>query len=189
MHPDLAIPLVDVPIEDCPSPDGKIRVYPSAIATFHAPSNISGLGGMFRERIRAVSSWHRGPPRYDCVFVEHDRNAQGFRGLHVARVRLFFEITHSQRKYPCALVTWFSPISDEPCPETGLWIVEPDCDYDGKRIMSVIHVDTILRSAHLIGCAGADVVPQQLLPSDSLDAFRTFYVNKYIDHHSHEIAF
>ena len=30
----------------------KITVYPSAVATFHAPSNISGIGGMRRERIR-----------------------------------------------------------------------------------------------------------------------------------------
>ncbi|KAG6919386.1 hypothetical protein DXG01_006935, partial [Tephrocybe rancida] len=188
-HPDLQIPLVDVPIAQCPPAIGKIRVYPSAVATFYAPSNIAGLGGMFRERIRAISSWRSGPARYDCIFVEQDENAKGFRGLHVARVRLFFEITHERRKYPCALVTWFSAIADEPCPETGMWIVKPDCARGGDRIMSVIHVDTILRGAHLIGRAGPDRVPRRLLHSDSLDAFQEFYVNKYIDHHSHEIAY
>ncbi|KAG6875229.1 hypothetical protein C0992_004678 [Termitomyces sp. T32_za158] len=90
-HPDLEIPLVDIPIEDCPAPSGRIRVYPSAVATFYAPSNISGIGGMFRERIRAVSSWHGGPARYD--------------------------------------------FSDEPCPETGMWVVEKDRSEDGKLVM------------------------------------------------------
>jgi hypothetical protein len=33
---------------------GMITVYPSAVATFHAPSDLSGIGGMRRERIRAV---------------------------------------------------------------------------------------------------------------------------------------
>ncbi|KAG6885247.1 hypothetical protein C0992_005299 [Termitomyces sp. T32_za158] len=190
-HPNLDIPLVDVPLEECPPPIGKIRVYSSAVATFYAPSNISGIGGMFRERIRAVSSWRGGAPRYDCIYVVHDEELEGFRGLHAARVRLFFDITHDKRKYPCALVTWFHTLSDEPCPETGMWIVEPDLDNQGDSdlIMSVIHIDTILRAAHLIGRAGTDQVPRSLLPSDSLDAFHQFYINKYIDHHSHEIAF
>ncbi|KAG6811290.1 hypothetical protein H0H92_008157 [Tricholoma furcatifolium] len=156
-HPGLEIPLVDVPIDECPLPDGRVRVYPSAIARFYAPSNVSGIG-------------------------------EGFRGLHVARVRLFFDITRERRKYSCALVTWFSTVGDEPCAETGMWIVKPDYARDGERIMSVIHIDTILRGAHLIGRAGLDRVPRRLLHSDSLDAFQEFYVNKYIDHHSHEIA-
>ncbi|KAG6896459.1 hypothetical protein C0992_008142 [Termitomyces sp. T32_za158] len=191
-HPDLEIPLVDVPIEDCPAPCGRIRVYPSAVAMFYAPSNISGIGGMFRERIRAVPSWRRGPARYDCVFVEHDRNCMGFLGLHVAQVLMFFELMTEGlggQKYPCALVTWFHTISDEPCPDTGMWVVEKDKGADGKLLMSVIHIDTILRGAHLIGRAGTDHIPRGLEASDSLNAFHQFYVNKYIDHHAHEIAF
>jgi hypothetical protein len=35
----------------------KIVVYKSAVATFFAPSDISGIGGMRRERIRAISNW------------------------------------------------------------------------------------------------------------------------------------
>jgi hypothetical protein len=70
-----------------------------------------------------------------------------------------------------------------------MWMVEPDF-IGRKRVLVVIHLDTILRGAHLIGAAG----PHLLLERDfdfskSLDAFRTFYVNKFIDHHAHEIAF
>lgn len=48
-NPDLDIPVKEVPIEDCPIYHGKIEVYPSVIATYFAPSNISGVNGMFHE--------------------------------------------------------------------------------------------------------------------------------------------
>ncbi len=53
----------------------------------------------------------------------------------------------------------------------------------------MIHLDCILRAAHLIGVTGQESVPKGLKPSDTLDVFPSFFVNKYIDHHAHEIAF
>lgn len=41
--------------------NGNINIFPSAVATFYAPSNICGIGGMHNERIRAVPSWYKGP--------------------------------------------------------------------------------------------------------------------------------
>ncbi|KAG6807142.1 hypothetical protein H0H92_008634 [Tricholoma furcatifolium] len=187
-HPDHD-PLFPVPRAGCPRPVGTIHVFSSAVATFFAPSDKSGVNGMYRERIRSVSSWRKGPERRDCVFVSHDEALPGFRGLIAARVLLFFSITHERRKYSCALVTWFSPVGEDPCPETGLWVVVPDLDANGDRIKEVINLDAIVRGAHLIGRAGDSLVPHQLRYVDSLDVFREFYVNKYIDHHSHEIAF
>ncbi|KIM34925.1 hypothetical protein M413DRAFT_79919 [Hebeloma cylindrosporum] len=70
-----------------------------------------------------------------------------------------------------------------------MWMVEPDFDRTGNRAMSIIHIDSILRGAHLMGVSGTQFIPHHLTFSDTLDAFRSFYVNKYIDHHSHEIAF
>ena len=188
-NPDLDIPVEEVPIEDCPIYHGKIEVYPSAIATYFAPSDISGVNGMFRERIRSVASWRNGPPRRDCVFVEENPDLPGFRGLFVARVELFFRINFNHIKYPCALVTTFSTIGEHPCPETGMWRVQPDLNRDGTRTMFIIHVDTILRGAHLIGLAGEDFIPRHIDHTESPDAFVAFYVNKYIDHHAYEIAF
>jgi hypothetical protein len=89
----------------------------------------------------------------------------------------------------CALVEWFSTYSDSPCEDTGLWRVEPDYNMGGRRMCSVIHIDTILRSAHLIGVAGPQLLPRHFTYHDSLDAFQLFYVNKYADHHAHEIVF
>ena len=179
----------EVDITDCPEYTGKIIIYPSAVATFFAPSDPSGMGGMCRERIRSVSSWRGGSARRDCVFADQDSSAVGFKALFVARVQLFFSLRIGRERLPCALVNWFSTVGDAPCPDTGMWMVEPDLDADGERVMDVVHLDTLVRGAHLIGVAGEDHIPRQLKESDSLDAFLSFYVNKYIDYHAHEIAF
>ncbi|KAK0191768.1 hypothetical protein F5146DRAFT_981835 [Armillaria mellea] len=180
---------LDISANEYPRYHGKIYTYTSAVATFYAPSDLSGIGGMYRERIRSTRSWRNSSPRYDCVYAEADADLPGFRGLHVARVLPFFSIRHHDVYYPCALVTWFSPVDDEPCEETGMWVVEPDLDDKGERVMSVVHLDTILRGAHLIGMAGSSLLPQELKHTESLNAFHCYYVNKYIDHHAHEIAF
>jgi hypothetical protein len=143
---------------------------------------------MYRECICSVSSWQRGPACCDCVFVEHDPELPGFQGLYAARIWLFFKIKHCSITYPCALLMWFSAVGDNPCPDTGMWIVEPDFDTYGQQIMLVVHLDTILRGAHLMGRADKHSIPHQLKHTDSLDAFKSFYVNKYIDYHAHEIA-
>ncbi|PSR76412.1 hypothetical protein PHLCEN_2v8447 [Hermanssonia centrifuga] len=176
------------PTPPCP-PLQHIKVYHSAAATFYAPSDISGIGGMRRERIRATPSWFNGPPRYDCVFAENDSTVEGFRGLHAARVKTFFSFECGGVEYPCALIQWYSPVADEPDDLTGLWVVEPDFDNDNQPFYGVIHLDSILRLAHLIPDFGDAVLPPDFLQSQSLDAFKTYYVNKYADHHAHEIAF
>ncbi|KAJ7933217.1 hypothetical protein B0H13DRAFT_2227419 [Mycena leptocephala] len=182
----------DVALDDCPDFFERVFMYNSARAVFYAPSDVCGIGGMHHERIRTTKSWYHGPPRYDCVFVEHDTDAPGFRGLHAARVHLLCRFKFRGTDYPCALVRWFSAHGDEPCPETGMRIVTPDFirGRPNEPAMEVIHLDALLRGGHLIGVAGKDLVPLDNFDfSDSLDAFRAFYVNKYADHHSHEIAF
>jgi hypothetical protein len=166
-----------------------IRVYTSAVATFYAPSDISGVGGMRYERIHAVDTWRNGPGRYDCVFVSTDSAAEGMRGFDIARVKLLFSFKHEGTIYPCALVHWYSHVGDSPDEDTGMWVVEPDCREDGAHFAAVIHLDTIFRAAHLIPVYGDEFVPTHLSFTQTLDAFRTFYINKYIDHHAFEIAF
>ncbi|EIM91981.1 uncharacterized protein STEHIDRAFT_46596, partial [Stereum hirsutum FP-91666 SS1] len=54
----------------------------------------------------------------------------------------------------------------------------------------VIHLDALIRAAHLIPVYGNDFrVPTKWKHTDSLDAFSMFYVNKFVDHHAHEIVF
>lgn len=174
---------------------GTTRVYFSALAQFYAPSDHSGVGGMLRERIRATPSWQGGAPRNDCVFVyKTDHSAtpwSGFSSLHAARVILFFSYRHLSLVYPCALVQWFRPVGDKPCSDTNMWIVEHDWDddADGEQCMSVIHCSSIYRAAHLIPVFGTESVDRHLSFSNSLDAYNRYYVNKFIDHQLHELAF
>lgn len=164
-------------------------VYHSATSVFYSPSDPSGAGGMRKEIIRASPSWRRRGPRYDCVYIVKDPEASGFRGLHVARVWLFFAFEYAGERYECALVHWFMPEDDEPDEMTGMWIVEKDEEEGGGPAISVIHIDTILRAAHLIPVFGARTLDLHHDHRKTLDVFERFYVNKYIDCHANEIAF
>ena len=56
--------------------------------------------------------------------------------------------------------------------------------------MSVIHVDTIFRGAHLLPRFLSDApVYRELNYMNILDLFASFYVNKHINHHVFEVAF
>ena len=100
-------------------------------------------------------SWKKCPGQYDCVSIVNDAESEGFAGLLVTCVNLFFSFSFEGIIYPCALVQWFSTYGDSPCEDTGFWRVEPDCDVRGQCGCLVIHVDTILHSAHLIGVAAS----------------------------------
>ena len=53
-------------------------------------------------------------------------------------------------------------------------------------------ISTILRNAHLMGVSDGPTgtrLPHNFRFHDSLDSFQAFYVNKFIDYHTHEIAF
>ncbi|KAH9025348.1 hypothetical protein EDB83DRAFT_2230578 [Lactarius deliciosus] len=170
----------DTSLVDLPTFHGKITVYPSAVAMFHAPSDISGVGGMHRERIRAVKSWRKGLGRYDTVFV--NTGLEAIHGLDVARVQLFFSFSHEGIKYPCALVCWFYCVGNSPDENTGMWVVaklDRSNDDDAPPI-TILHLDTIVHAAHLLPIFGCEHVLRTLSFTDTLDKFTRFYVNKYI---------
>ena len=92
-------------------------------------------------------------------------------------------------KYPCALVHWYSLVGDSPNENTGMWVIERDILDNGKPQTSVIHLDSILRLAHLLPIYGDEQAPRGLKYMDSLDIFEEFYVSKFADNHAFEIAF
>jgi hypothetical protein len=110
------------------------------------------------------------------------------RGLDVVRILLFFSFTYGDVTYPCALVHWFSLLDDERDEDTGMWMVEPEVAPDGAPVISVIHLECVLRAAHLLPIYGDAPIPVTMTFHDSLDAFPAYYVNKYADHHAFEIA-
>jgi len=123
------------------------------------------------------------------VLMEKDVQQDGFAGLHVARILLFLSFTYANVKYSCTLIHWFLTIGDWPCDLTGMWKVQPDYYPNGAAYKCIIHVDCILRAAHLMPVYGNGIVPEDHKYENTLDHFKMFYVNKYIDHHAHEIIF
>ncbi|KII84506.1 hypothetical protein PLICRDRAFT_117609 [Plicaturopsis crispa FD-325 SS-3] len=182
-------PDIDLESVDLPTVSSKIYVFHSAVATFYAPSDISGIGGMRSERIRATPSWRGEGKRYNCVFVNTDPSSPGMRGMHAARVLAFFAFEYGDVHYPCALIHWFTRLGDGPDEDTGMWVVEPEFDATGARHISVVHVDCLVRAAHLLPVFGEGFIPKDIYHADTLDLFEAFYVNKYIDHHAFEIVF
>ena len=180
-------------LSDCPEfEDIPLKVHYSASSTFHAPSDPPGMNGLRREYIRAPPSWRGGASRFDIVFVNKNNGLQGLLGLEVARVRLFFSFRNRDEDHACAAVHWYGRTDDEPDDDTGMWVVKPL--YHRRRrglgnlpLCSVISLDTIVRAAHLVGVVLDQEVSPTLRSEDSLDTFKEFFVNKYIDHHAFEL--
>ena len=121
--PDDPTPSNMLPLESCPSIRHcifQIHTYPSATATFHAPSNPSGSGGMFHEVIQATKYWRRREtpgPQYDCVYiVEHSV-------LQIARVHSFFSFKYKGNTHWCVLVHWYRLWRDEPDHNNSMYIM------------------------------------------------------------------
>ncbi|KAG1809839.1 uncharacterized protein HD556DRAFT_1428103 [Suillus plorans] len=168
---------------------GRISVFSSAAASFYAPSDLSGTGGMRHEHIRATTSWRGGPARNDCVFVSmNDEFSCGLDGLAVTRVLCFFSFKYWTEYLQCAIIRWFSYITDSRDPDTGMYIVAPSTNDDGTPDVSIIHIDCIFCAAHLIPLYGTNFLPREITLHDSYDVFHAFYINKYADHHAFEVA-
>ena len=186
VHPDSPVSPNDVALNECPQFYGRISVFHSAVARFYAPSDLSGAGGMYRERIYSTPIWRGAAPRYDTVFIDTDPELPGMRGMTVGRVFLFFSFTFQDVHYPCALVHLYSTVGTEPDEDTGLWVVKPRYEANGRRSLAIIHLDCIARGAHIIGIYGSSFLPEGLHFSQSLDLFRAYFVNSFADHHTHE---
>ncbi|THH31395.1 hypothetical protein EUX98_g2771 [Antrodiella citrinella] len=76
-----------IPLPDLPPFNGNVALFYSASATYYAPSEECGTGGMHREIIRSNPSWYDAYSRYDTVLVqEGDENdlMGGMLALHIA---------------------------------------------------------------------------------------------------------
>jgi len=62
-----------------------IVMYNSAVAKFYAPSNMLGIHGMRKERIRAIQKWRNGPGHYDIVLIWNSTASTLLSGFMVGR--------------------------------------------------------------------------------------------------------
>ena len=70
-----------------------------------------------------------------------------------------------------------------------MWIVQPDIDCYGWPVETVVHVDCIVWGVLFIPVYSKEFLPPHVNFSNSLGLFKAYFVNKYADHHAHEIAF
>ena len=189
VHQDSDLSGADLELQDCPHFGGRFSVFDSAIATYFLPSDTLGQAGFYRERIHATPmQGYRNStvPRHDCVLVATDTTLPGFLSTQVARIRLLLSITHLDTVIPCALVDWFILEGNKPDPATGMWVVKPKYTRNNWHFSSIIHLDSVLRGIHLLPVHKKRMVIQAHSHSRSLDIYRRFYVNKYIDYHAFE---
>ncbi|KAH9178034.1 hypothetical protein EDB89DRAFT_2112020 [Lactarius sanguifluus] len=181
-HPDEQV--APSTIGECPAFEGMIKVHHSAVATFYAPGDLSGSGGLRRERIRSTPHFF-GHPHHDTVFVVLDDSQPGMDGMEIGRVLLFFSFEYRRKSFSCALINWFVH-ADERDPDTGMWVVKQEVDHRGQPTLEVIHVDSIAQAAHLLPLYGSSRVPEDFDYHNALDTYYSFFVNHYVDHHAHE---
>ena len=122
------------------------------------------------------------------VFINTDPSEEGMRGLDIACVLVFFSFVHEEKPYQCALVHWFSRIRNRPNEDARLWIVRPNFDDGDKPDIAIIHVDTIYRAAHLSPVYTSSHISRSLTMHDTLDVFKEFYVNKYVDYNAFQLT-
>ncbi|KAH9032556.1 hypothetical protein EDB84DRAFT_1561952 [Lactarius hengduanensis] len=178
-HPDEQV--APSMIRECPAFEGIIKVYHSAITTFYAPGDLSGSGGLRRERIRSTPHFF-GHPRRDTVFVVLNDSQPG---MEIGWVLLFFSFEYRRKSFSCAPINWFVH-ANERDPNTGMWVVKQEVDRHGQLTLEVIHVDSIARAAHLLPIYGSSRVPEDFDYHNALDTYYSFFVNHYVDHHAHE---
>ena len=177
-----------VDLSECPQVYGNIAVHRVAHATFYAPTELAGTAGMHRELIRANPSW-RGHPRFDTVLINTDADEPGMQGMTVGRVMGLMAIQHNGTRYPSALIDWYEKVSEVPSNVTGMYEIQPELDENGQQVTSIVHIDAIFRAVNLSPVFRGTTIPLDFHYSYSLDAFETFYVNKYGDYHSHHCIY
>ncbi|KAG1720920.1 uncharacterized protein EDB91DRAFT_1240360 [Suillus paluster] len=169
-RPDNTLNMYDIPLAACPRYEGKISVFNSVCSRFYVPSDLSRIGGMQVEHIHSCPMWRNEFSRHDCVFA-------------------FFSFNYAGTVYPCAVVHWFDVIGGSPDPETGMWVVQPSlqcqpCAYTHYHTCRT--PSTMLLTSSL--STGNQFVHLDITLHVSYDAFRAYHVNKYVDHHTFEIA-
>ena len=81
------------------------------------------------------------------------------------------------------LIYWFEMVGNKPCPDTGIWIVKPEIRDNGKQVISIIHLDTIVQDAHLIRVCGEGFLSYNFNHTYSLFTFTSYYVKKFADYY------
>ncbi|KAI6141188.1 hypothetical protein BKA82DRAFT_3986324, partial [Pisolithus tinctorius] len=122
--------------------------------------------------------------QYDCTFVNTNPGLKGMHGLDIMHILGFFSFISQSKRYPCTVVQWFDHVRDDPDLDTGMWIIHLALTANCHLAITVIHVDTIYRVAHLVPLYSTHPIPRTIKLHHSYDVFTTFYMNRFINHHA-----
>ena len=64
-----------------------------------------------------------------------------------------------------------------------MWVVQPEFEGNGHWMLS-IHLDCVVRAAHLLPIYGSSFLLEDFCFADSLALFHAYFVNSCIDHHN-----
>jgi hypothetical protein len=144
---------------------------------------ISGVNSMHCEYFCATPSWRQEGPRYDCIYVNSEPEFKGVCSLEITCVLVFFSFVanDSEDEYECALIHWFGTELDE----KGLLLVEPAYDDD-----EILTSPSFTLTAYFVPhpyCQCSKPTSTSTM-QDTLNTFKQFYVNKFVDYHAFEIS-
>ena len=116
-----------------------------------------------------------------------DRSRSRSTALGVERPDRTGPLNTRWRDYSCAFVNWFVTTDKKPDEDTGMWTVQLEHDELGEcPTFQVIDINSIARGAHLLPIYGSSRVPEDFIHHDALDRFESFFINKFVDHHTFE---
>ena len=185
IHSNSNISSADIDIEQCPNFTSRIYVYHSAITHFFAPSDLCGTSGMYCEHIRSNPNWCGKYAHHNTMFILTGSEMDVMQGMTIGHALLFFSFMFRDEYFPCALIHWLIP-DNVPDDDIGMWVVQPEFAGNRCHTLSVIHLDSVARAAHLLPVYSSSFVPEDFDFSDSLDSFCAYFINNCIDHHSHK---
>ncbi|THU99196.1 hypothetical protein K435DRAFT_818625 [Dendrothele bispora CBS 962.96] len=149
-----------IPVEQLPHFLSYISVYHSALTRFYSPSDLCGMGGMYRQRIQSNPEWYDGKRLFDTVLIEVENTATSINGMIPVCILLFFSFILGDEVHECAFVRWFIPANTAPNKETGMWIVKPEWTQEGEPSLAVVPLTSIVQGCHLIPQYGHTQLPE-----------------------------
>ncbi|KAG8824504.1 hypothetical protein FRC17_009084 [Serendipita sp. 399] len=127
----------------------------------------------------------------NCVLVKSDDDAEeaGIVGYRVAQMRLIFTLrlppTHPLHGTPLAYVYWFSDPSSRPERNINMYQVRYLRGDDRRRIGGIIPLNSICRLLQLVPKYGSCVNPE-LTKENSMDVWKDYYINSFMDKETYQ---
>ena len=108
--------------------------------------------------------------------------------LAIIRVWCFFNFKYQTVYFLYVVVQWFSYVIDGCDPDTELYLVTPSTNDDGTPDTSIIHIDCIFHTAHLIPIYNTNFLSYEITSHNNYNIICIYYVSKYMDHYAFEVV-